>query len=283
MTHPIYRDENIMGMAELMSNFPDWGAFKCASEYFDRLPEHIIEENDLTFEETVNDFKRAEVFLSIKNNGHNLIDSGKYDWSSEVSERTLSALKLSDLKKPFQAGTVLYEDYKIHFNFMTENYVAIHYSHPSYNHRDKKGELQIGYEGCEILHTEDVGTIGGDLDILEDKNERKLLYAFFSMLLYLSVFKNDSNRVSSPRTIVSKKSKKIQKHKINIVYLSQKNTIYEGSESNPTGQKKSDKTWIVRGHWRNQYYKGTDENRPKWIDPYWKGDGKEEVEKLYKL
>jgi hypothetical protein len=29
--------------------------------------------------------------------------------------------------------------------------------------------------------------------------------------------------------------------------------------------------WIVRGHWRQQYYPSTSEHRPKWIDPYVKG------------
>lgn len=29
--------------------------------------------------------------------------------------------------------------------------------------------------------------------------------------------------------------------------------------------------WLVRGHWRNQYYPSTEVHRPKWIQPYAKG------------
>lgn len=265
-----------------MATTPEWGALKWANEYFNEIPENIIEEREINFQTIHRDFSVAEIFLNIKKHGHNLIDAGKYDWSSEVSEKTLSALKLSDLKKPFQSGTVLYGDYKIHFFFRNENWIVVQYSHPSLNYTDKRGKFHTEYEGLEMWHTAEFGTIGGDLDIGENKEERSLMYALFSILLYLSVFKNNRERVSAPKTISAKKSGKTEKHSINIVYLSQSNAYDTVGSASPT-QKKSDKTWIVRGHWRNQYYKEVEGTKPKWIDPYWKGSGKVEVEKIYKL
>ena len=45
----------------------------------------------------------------------------------------------------------------------------------------------------------------------------------------------------------------------------------EAAEAEATGERQYSCQWVVRGHWRDQYYRTTDSRRPIWIDPYVKG------------
>jgi hypothetical protein len=100
--------------------------------------------------------------------------------------------------------------------------------------------------------------------------------------MYISAFKDDRERV--PTKIIKCKAKKkhgVMKHNMRLITLKLSGMVKERGSS--AGGSKSDKSWIVRGHWRNQWYQKDEVHRPKWIDPYWKGDGKDKLEKIYKV
>lgn len=96
----------------------------------------------------------------------------------------------------------------------------------------------------------------------------------------MSIFSKNKERVEPTKIVSSKGNKKtgIPNHKINVIFLNQANIEH----SNHVGgvRKESEKTWIVRGHWRNQWYSSLDCHKPKWIDPHWKGSGQADAMKI---
>lgn len=59
---------------------------------------------------------------------------------------------------------------------------------------------------------------------------------------------------------------------IKVVTLRRAETAASGSQINPAdGAIEWSCQWIVRGHWRQQFYPSTGEHRPKWILPHVKG------------
>lgn len=57
---------------------------------------------------------------------------------------------------------------------------------------------------------------------------------------------------------------------VRVIQLRRKATKYAKRFGNPV-EVDWDHRWIVRGHWRNQFYRASKTHRPKWITPYIKG------------
>lgn len=208
----------------------------------------------------------------IQENGHVLMKGKLEDWASGTSERTISLMNLDGFKFPFNAGTVMFGDKQVDFYFgELVGRKALFVSH----------EVEDGVFVVEISANKNIGE---EIDKIgmNDLN-RKLVYAVLSYLLYIAMFNTKEKVISTlkPKNQGSKR-KSIPKHKVNVISL---NVPSKQGENVNSGESKKlqGKTWIVRGHWRNQWYAKEGVNKPIWMSPYWKGDGKEEVEKVYKF
>lgn len=194
------------------------------------------------------------------------IEFDETEWKSNVSKNTIKQIDFKDFKLPFEIFSM-----------------------------EINGELTVFVQASHIAKRAGInlpnGFIVGSVNRTEGSERQRVLSQddfiytidrlgeeIFSAVLYFSSFKNDKNRVDAPLLRVSKKSKGIPKHTFNVIRLKQ---IINSRQGYSTERCKSEKMWIVRGHWRQQPYK--DEVKPKWIDSYWKGDGKEVVQKVYKV
>jgi hypothetical protein len=221
-------------------------------------------------------------FSEIKNNGHTLIKIKDEEWESDITKKTLEKLMLQDLKLPFKNGSIVYKDKTIFFAYMSEE--TINKKYDTYV-KNKRNGIELFY----IFYKE--GKYANYITLESDKNiffnvtdeYKDIISVVISTLLYTAMYTNDKERVKT-KNIVSGKSNKlnIPKHNINQINLFQK--INNGCIISREGANwKSEKRWLVRGHIRNQFYKSTGEYKLIFIDPYWKGDGVEEVRKVYNV
>lgn len=136
-----------------------------------------------------------------------------------------------------------------------------------------------GFFNLYIKYDEPIGEqVGG-----WKKENIETIYSILSILLYMGRYSGSTERVSPKQIVTSKGSKKkgISKHRIHIIKLKQYEGAMKGHHNGGGGV--SDKSWIVRGHFRNQYYSATNSHKVKWIEPYWKGSGVEDIEKVYQI
>ena len=289
MKHPIYNKiDSIVTMRVLDS-------FKKNEDEYQKVFFNIAKMAGLRMlpdNEVMTIVTRAIVIGQIMKQGHTLIQANKEDWSSEITTKTLEKLKLKDIKFAFNSGAIVIDGYKILFAFLSKdvinNEINKHYKiilNPDDNKSDNDKDLL--YISC------DDPINGGQwyIHISEDKylfegitndEHKNLLSMTMAILLYTSMFNGDKNRVNV-KTIISKKNSKLSapKHTTNLIKLTQH--ISDELESKEGSNWKSEKRWLVRGHMRSQFYSSTGEHKPIWIDPFWKGSGKEEVKKIYKV
>ena len=206
----------------------------------------------------------------IAKNGHVLIDVDSSEWKSDITEKTISMLRPSDIKFPFKAGTIVDKSVDgdlVYFSIRDDKlYISFAID------RDSKD----GLISQVVPFDKTFGEFTAEIPMTSAETYRAI-----SVLMYVSAFKRDKSRVKENVTNKLKASKKrsIPSHRIHTVFIRQPNVTYAMSKA----PGKSEMSWIVRGHWRNQWYKKEDVHKPKWIDPYWKGDGKKEIEKVYKV
>ncbi len=205
---------------------------------------------------------------AIAKNGHVLIDVENSDWESEISEKTISSLRPRDIHFPFLAGAI--KDKKseegVVFFRITDSFFYISFS------------IDDGLLAHKIRMDETFKE-----GILELETHRTVAYRVASVLMYIAAFKREKSRVKENTTNKLKASKKrsVPSHRIHTVFVRQPKTSREGVSH--SGHSKSNMSWIVKGHWRNQWYASIEGHKPKWIDPYFKGKGKEEISKIYKV
>lgn len=209
-------------------------------------------------------------FLAIRQSGNICIDGSKYNWDSTTTRKTIDSLKLQQIKFPFHAGAIRTQEM---------NYFFSYFSGLSKNgvgglsvHRGNKGGDFITVE----LDTR--RTIGEQMKVLHGESQ-DFAYQIISILMYIGNFKNNRERVAS-RNIKAKLNRKLScpNHKINLITLIQK-PLGDKPKYHDGRSWESDKTWIVRGHWRS-YKSGV----AVWIDQYWKGVGKKNIqEKVYEV
>lgn len=221
-------------------------------------------------------------FNEIKNNGHTHIKIKDEEWESDITKKTLEKLSLQDIKLPFKNGCIVYKDKTIFFAHISESTINKNYSTYVKNKRDNIDLFYIFYrEGKYVNYI----ILESDKTLFYKMSDdyKNILSVVIGTLIYTAMYTNDKERVKS-KIIVSGKSSKlnIPKHNINQINLFQKvnNEHVIGREGTNW---KSEKRWLVRGHIRNQFYKSTGEYKLIFIDPYWKGDGAEEVQKIYNV
>lgn len=207
-------------------------------------------------------------FLYIANSGHIYIDGRKYDWDSDTSRRTIDLLSPADIKYPFKAGVVRFDEYDVFFSWTPARPsgvggLSLHKATPT-------GDFTT----LELFWTENIGK---RLKTFTEANQ-EFFYRTISVLLYVTTFRNNRERVES-KNVKAKLNKKkgAPTHKLNYISLKQK--PLEKIKHHAGRSWESDKTWIVRGHWRHYA-----DDKLVWIDQYWKGVGKVNFqEKIYKV
>ena len=206
--------------------------------------------------------------ISILKNTH-IISSLNEDFKSTTSDDTIKSIGYNNIKLPFKSGTIMTEK---DIFFFVDGRGSDRFEYIYLIRKSRNGVL--GDDDNDV-----VAFIGDDKDFngfIDDYGSD-----FFSICLYYSTFKSDIKRISKPISIKTKRNKEYPPQKIIKITLKDTITINDNKGVKSEGSNKSSKLWIVRGHWRQQHYK--DGNKPKWIDSYWKGNGSEAIQKIYKI
>ena len=246
----------------------------------------------------------AASIAAVKEGGYVNIDASSDNWYTEMSRKVISALAVKNFKMPFGSGVISIDTGKYLF-FSDEKGIAITMLWDTILFGPDKKEMSRRIETIDmdevaglvedsvsfafvIMKNED-GTIGESMEQqffdenIEDR-QKKTVYAILSALMYVSMSNSSVEEFSDTvkrKKVLHKKRKGVPKHVMNVINVRQKVRKSTGvaiSDSTP-----SDKMWIVRGHWRNQWYAKDGVHKPKWIDPHFKGKGKEFAEKIYKV
>ncbi len=209
----------------------------------------------------------------IAKGGNIVIDIEGEDWESDISAKTLSGMRPTDIKFPFTSGAIM--DKKINSGFILFSII--------------KGFMNFSFEimlddGSLGVQTQRINMA----DKIEDAVEffsigTDEIYRSISVLMYIAAFRREKSRVIEGRTQKLKASKKrsIPTHRIHTILVRQPKISREGAHHG--GHSKSNMSWIVKGHWRNQWYSKEGVHKLKWLDSYFKGKGKEEISKVYKV
>jgi hypothetical protein len=255
LKHPIYEDE-VYNLA------------------FKGYMEHRSEFNMATIgfgEQAMGMRIHCMVMELIQKTGHVLIDISGEEWESKVTEKTIGSMTPSNIMFPFKAGAIVDTNNQRKTMFFGVD--------------DER--LMLSFE-VEVDGEQGISSLTIGLDKTFDEFAREYprysseMFRFVAVMMYIATFKKDKKRVNQKKLnkVKASKRKNSPSHRVNFVYVRQ--VKGSGYGNGGTG-KKSDKSWLVRGHWRNQWYPSIEKNKPLWVDPYWKGSGKEEVEKIYKI
>ena len=293
--HPIYKEDNIVYkmLAEHLNDI----------EKYDQLLAVLIGLRDAisnTDSPTGHYKLLSKIFKDIVNNGHVCINVGEDDWSYDMTQKTLEQIRLKDLKLAFKSGTIVYGNKDIHFTVLpVEEYKRIFNVKREFTSDEVMLVCCLENDPENMINNKFAYVLESDAMIISTASDIKnynfipnkesvdksveILTLLISILIYTSMYRDVKERVKIknvkvPRTVTNS----VPKHKINQINLFQK--ISNDQEVTREGSSwKSDKRWLVRGHIRKQFYKTTGEYKLIFIDPFWKGDGIEEVEKVYNV
>lgn len=207
----------------------------------------------------------------ISRQGHVLIDIENDKWESDISKKTIGTMNVSDIKFPFMSGAIIDRESDAGVIFFS---IDDTYFHVSFEVSNESGKGMLS-QRILLRNTVSEGLSSFDTHINE-------MYRVISVLMYVSAFRKEKNRVIKrvSNKLKASKRRSIPSHKIHTILVRQPNSEYGGYAG---GGGKSSMSWIVKGHWRNQWYGKEGVNKPKWIDPYFKGKGKDEIDKVYKV
>jgi len=283
MRHPIYKDVSIATLLSMSA-----GERKKKFEEISMMPDLDMNEVSILIREYM-------VAKGIVADGHVLINVIGDDWYNDISEKTFMSMRLQDIMLPYKSAWINLGNEFISYSIMSKekfieglNAISANTDHESIS----SNLITINLNGT-LLNINTDSTIDefvstrltydNDEDSLKSiKKIKEYFTKFLSIMLYISAFKNDKKRVNE-KLIKGDKNKKgkVKKHIINTIKLYQIETNGGGKDGGNGWT--SNKKWLVRGHWRRQYYRTTGEHKPKWIDPFWKGSGSEEVKKIYEV
>lgn len=186
------------------------------------------------------------------------IEMDAKEWSSNVSRDTLLKMEFNDFKIPYANFTIIIEGR--FFAFL---------------------EKDVGYTIAEYGRVQEEGSFFAQIESTSDLHRciKELGEELFSAIFYVATFKDDKERIPSAVVYKAKKSKGTPRHTFSVIRLKQRVNGGVGYEQ-IEGRNKSDKMWIVRGHWRKQWYIKEEKHKPKWIDAYWKGEGIKTMRKV---
>jgi len=210
--------------------------------------------------------KFVEVASDIIDNGLNMIEVNREDFSSQISRDTIRKMKLLDIKFPLTSSSITLKD--------SEGQSSLFFSKTHSKIIISKNTN--GITSTEFILSEDF-TVQEYFDKYDITNEDFVLDCL-SVLLYMSMYHSDKERVFK-KVVKQKANSKnyIDKGLLRVVKLS---VPTKQNSSTTQGNRKIEKLFIVRGHWRNQPTK--DGSKLIWIDQFWKGQGSEKIQKVYK-
>ena len=235
---------------------------------------------------------RTWIAAAVIRDGHIAIDASRDDWYDKVSQKTISAIPVKNFKIPFPSGSITVGgNIYLFTRDDTAMYLVLIKDDKNIDFDITTGELPDDSIIDQLLpvfvfkQDSDI-TVGEEITKNELSEEQtKEVYSILSALMYITMSKasveeyGDTLQAKKVKS-KGKKKKGIPKHTINVINVRQK--IRKGNGFTHS-YSKSDKTWIVRGHWRNQWYPKLNTHKPKWIDPFFKGKGKVTANKIYKL
>jgi len=181
----------------------------------------------------------------VAENGHVLINAENSRWNAVQSRRTLGMIKLENFQFPFKAGTIV----------MDEEEVSFHYDGNLMN------VVRHTEDGIYALTIRPDTTINQSIEEMDTQPDNyETLFVLLSILLYMATFNTRRYVTSSLKPRCSKSNKKsVPKHVVNVVNIKQEVLLSSGAHGKGSGKTKS---WIVRGHWRNQYYSSMSSDYP---------------------
>jgi hypothetical protein len=248
MKHKIYEDHSV---AKLLSEYrKDRFMFELKTSKVDQFQSMMV---------------HLKICDSIIENGLNTIEVNREDFSSQVSRDTIKKMKLSDIKFFISASSVNLSDDTFFYSKQDDRF--------SVSQFDSQG----GMRSIVIMLDDNTSTIQ---DVIDQYNitYEDLLLDFISVILYFSVYHEDKSRVY--RKVVKQKKNKQRFIDSGLVRVIKLKTPTKESVTYTESERKINKLFIVRGHWRNQPIK--DGSKLIWIDPFWKGQGSEKIQKVYK-
>lgn len=217
------------------------------------------------------------------------IDASHDDWYNDLSKKTISSIKVKNFKCPFRSGTISTEMGVYMFSYSDSGLFVFLLDSSRFDLNYEEHNLEKNTSGLVSLLTlksDNDATIGEEVGrAMLDELQTREAYAILAALMYIAMSNSSIEEYGDAihrKSVLNKGKKKkgIPRHTTNVINVRQKIRKGAGYQH---GRGKSDKTWIVRGHWRNQWYSKLDEHKPKWIDPYFKGDGKVAADKVYKI
>ena len=219
------------------------------------------------------------------------------DWEESLSLKSLITIPLSSVKFPFDFFKIDVSNYSweyegdvitainigiFNFDENDDDRIVI-----SLGLRDEKNSniicLKLKYSIEENIEKYD----------FNKENEEEIGYLFsriLSISMYLVNFKTDKKRVNESTRIIKKKKKKgiTKDEKVKVLKLTQPKSEFKSFEYEESNQRgKINKSFFVRGHWRNQSYKNPNGegryNKLKFIDSYPKGKDREKLAKIINI
>jgi len=203
--HPIYRDAYLAKMYSIWKN--DKALFYEQAMAFIRNGVET-EESILSY---MDDFA---MMAAIEGNGMVLIEVDRDEWNSAISRKTLSEMKVGDIKLPFNAGAIqsstFDEGYMLFARAVSETTGegALRFQIPVKNIPEErmpsyaKGnnpEDGIGLITITLPNSLYVADAVSEID----EEGANYVYSILSILMYISLFKNDRERVKEVKLKLS--------------------------------------------------------------------------------
>jgi len=227
-------------------------------------------------------FTELEMRANLYDSGCNLFKIESSHWDEDSSRKSISTLQTKDFKLPFDTCAIDISGAKWAGVFT----LAL----ISFFKKDTPlSQLIIRFENKQeewhAFYIPITGTIEEGLLAVNCTEEQKsMVYKILSIMMYAAAFRGEKNRFEE-RKIKARRSKSLPSYKINEVRLIQPEYSGKGRSKSNSKNKVQDAYYIVKGHWRSQPYGKREEKKHKtiWIAPFWKGEERELITKVYKV
>lgn len=98
----------------------------------------------------------------------------------------------------------------------------------------------------------------------------KLVFAAYQLATQANLTETAELRTPRPERRRTQRAG-LPERDVRIIQLKRSVAADRDTEQTPDAGREWRHRWVVRGHWRNQWYPSLDDHRPKWIAPYLKG------------
>jgi len=228
----------------------------------------------------INMYTEMEMRAELYEEGCNLFKIESSHWDEDSSRKSIATLNTEDFKLPFPVCAI-----DISGASWARNYTLAMVSFFKENTRFSQLVIRLENEKEEwYTHYIPVnGTIEDSLNAVNcTEDEKGTVYRILSIMMYASAFKREKNRFEE-RKVKARRSKALPSYRINEVKLIQPEYFVTGKADRRN--KTQDAYYRVKGHWRSQPFGKREEKKYKtiWIAPFWKGEERELITKVYKV